>query len=451
MNHALQPPAGPWGRAGAALRRGAGKLRRAGWALGDQCIVSVSNFLTIYLFARHFEAAAFGVFSLAYTGLLLLSGVQSALLAQPHNVLAAPLEGAAYRRFTAALALAQAALCAIAGAAIAAAAWIAAGQGAAAAAAVLLPLAFAAMPWMAQAFVRRVLYTRGETRAAALNDALTFGLQLAAAGWLVAFAPAGGAPGDALLVLGGASLAGTLFGLWQLRGHLEWRGADGAGSLRRAWSETWQFGKWLLAQNGVLWFGAQGHAWVVALLLGAEQVGLYRAATHLVNVMNPVLQTAISYLPPRGSLAYHAGGADGLARWAARSQRALVLATLPLCAVLAVFPQQILQFAYGDRYADGDMALILALSAIAVSLLFAKLPFDVGLMALRATRSIFRVYLVPVVLLLTAGVALINALGILGVPLSGLLINFALLLATWRAFRTQRRRAQSHPEVSPHA
>lgn len=416
---------------------------RVGWALADQSVVSLANFLTIYLFARNLAPPVFGAFILGYTGLVLLNNLQNALLVQPHNVLGAPLPEPRYRRFTGALVLAQLALCASAGAALAAAGWLAARLGAPAPGALLQALAAAAPFWMGQEFVRRVLYTRRRTLAAALNDAATYGLQLAGAVALALAPPGRASAGAALLLLGGSSLAGVLIGLWQLRPQVHFGGPGALARTVRVWREAWDFGKWLLGQNAVGWFGAQGHAWIVGLLLGVEQVGLYRAATHLVNVMNPLLQTSYSYLPARGSVAFQRGGAQALSRWVGRTQRLLAFAPLPFCVVLVGFPQQVLQLAYGARYAGTAMPLVLALAALASCITFAKYPFDLGLLALRSTRSIFYVYLIPVGLLLTSGVALIRHFGVLGVPLSAMLINATLLIATWRAYRRQLARARA--------
>lgn len=426
------------GLAAQAARRGIARLSGAGWAFADQCTVSLANFVTIYLFARYLESPVFGAYILAYTGLLLMTNLQGALVVQPHNILAAGLPRAEYRAFTGALALLQALYCVAIAAVLGASGWLLVATGAPGAGGVLLALAAAAVPWMGQEFVRRVLYTRGQARAAAMNDAITYGLQVLGAVMLIQTAGPGVTPGAALSVLGLSSVAGVLAGLWQLREHVSFAQA-GRASVLRAWSEAWSFGRWLTAQNGLAWFGAQGHAWVVGLLLGVEQVGLYRAATHLVNVMNPVLQAAFSYLPSRGSLAYTAGGAPGLARWVKTTLWVLLLLLLPICAVLVGFPDAVLRLAYGERFEGTPLPLILALAAAAQFIGFAKYPFDLGLMALRSTKSIFFAYLIPVVLLLTAGTALIHFLGIVGVPISGLLINAALLVATGLAYRRRMR------------
>lgn len=419
--------------------------RRVSWALADQCAVSAANFLTIYLFARHLGTASFGAFMLAHAGLLLMTSMQNALVNQPHNVLAARLERERYRQFTGALALMQAVSCLAVCAALGAAGWLIARVYSPPAGGVLMTLALAAVPWLAQEFVRRVLYTRGESRSAALNDFVTYGLQLFGAFILARFWADRASPEAGLLVLGGSSLAGMVMGLWQLRDHLclRWRGIP---AIAAVWSEVWNFGKWLTAQNALVWLGTHGHAWIVGLLLGAEQVGLYRAATHIANVMNPLRQAAYSYLPSRGSLAYHAGAAGGLARWVRRTLLLLLAALLPFYIALVGFPGWVLGVAYGERYASAELALILALATIAQCITFSKFPFDIGLMALGETRSIFYVHLIPVALLFTVGIAFIHFLGILGVPLSGIVINSALLIATWGAYaRLMKRQADGVP------
>ena len=168
-------PGDPRNDAG-GMGRALGKFRGLGWTLADQCVVSAANFLTIYLFARNLTPADFGTFMLAYTGLLLLTGMQGALLVQPHNVLAAPLSPVQYRRFTGALMIMQVLLCAATGVAVGLAGWLVWRAWSAPAGTVLVTLAIVGVPWLAQEFVRRVLYTRRQARAAACNFARNSGV-----------------------------------------------------------------------------------------------------------------------------------------------------------------------------------------------------------------------------------------------------------------------------------
>lgn len=419
-------------------------LIRASWALADQCVVSGANFLTIFIYARYLDTTYFGVFMLAHTGLLLVTSMQNALIVQPHNVLAAGLAPAEYRRVTTGLAALQVLCCVGLCLALALAGWGISVSGAPAAGSVIVALAVTAAPWMGQEFIRRVLYTRAETRSATINDAVTYGLQLAGAAWVAVAWSAHVTPETALYVLGGSSAVGALLGTWQLRHHLHF-GRGVSASYARTWSEVWHFGKWLTAQNGTVWLGSHGHAWIVGLLLGAEQVGLYRAVTHLINVMNPLRQAAYAYLPSRGSVAYQSDGAAGLERWVKKTWWMLLAALLPFCVVLIGFPMPVIEAAYGERYAIPMLAAILALATAGQCLTFLKFPYDIGLLALRATKVIFQVHLIPMALLFTTGVAFIHYWGIVGVPLSALVINLSLLSATAVAYRRMLRKQPAQP------
>jgi O-antigen/teichoic acid export membrane protein len=146
---------------------------------------------------------------------------------------------------------------------------------------------------------------------------------------------------------------------------------------------------------------------------------------------------------------YRSRGASGLSRWVKRTLRTLLLAMGPILAVLVLLPGPVLEFAYGSGHAAADLPLILALAALAQCICFSKYPFDLGLLAMRSTRSIFLVYLIPVALLLTLGTALIYLLGILGVPLSAIAINSALLLATGLAYHRRMALERAAPGGGP--
>src|SRR5258708_31273373 len=71
------------------------------WAIGDQTLISGSNFATMVLVAHGLgNLVDFGRFTLVYSALLFANVLQVALVTQPHNVLGAAREGDNYRRYT---------------------------------------------------------------------------------------------------------------------------------------------------------------------------------------------------------------------------------------------------------------------------------------------------------------------------------------------------------------
>lgn len=419
-------------RARAAARR----YDRAGWSVIDQSIVSASNFISVLLLARFLPAAEFGVFALAQTALLLATSMQTSLLTQPHNVLGAALKGGEYRRFTGALVLAQLLAATLLCAALVGVGLALRRFGDAATGGIVLALAGAAPAWMAQDFVRRVLYTTSDSRRATANDLLCYGLQLGGVALLVRTAYASAA--SALAVFGASSLVAAVFGAWQLRRQIEFgRGAQLRAQLRQTWSQVWDFGRWLVAQNVTVWLGANGHAWVVGGLLGAEAVGLYRAAIHLVNVLNPLRQATFAYLPARAAMAYRSRGRGGLPRWVRGISSRLALPLLPFVLVLVLFPERMLALVYGDRFAGMGLGPILALATLAQAVSFLRYPMELAVLATGATRQLFLIHLLPVVLLPTLGTALIAGLGLMGVPWSMLSISGVLFIVTCVVYRQQ--------------
>src|SRR4029079_2838125 len=106
------------------LRGVASSFARNSWALADQGLISLSNFATLILLARGLSRSDFGAFVLAYTALILLNGIQSALITQPHNVLGQAHLGTGYRRYTTSTAAFQVAFALTAAALVVAAAGI---------------------------------------------------------------------------------------------------------------------------------------------------------------------------------------------------------------------------------------------------------------------------------------------------------------------------------------
>lgn len=408
------------------------RLSRRGvsWALADQALVSAFNFLTIYLYARSLSAASFGVLLLAYSGLRLLTALQGAVVVGPHNVLGAALEGLEYRRFTTALVVLQVvvatgvtAILAIAGVIVTYAVSPQYGE-------IVLVIAIIVWPFVSRDFVRRAFFTRGNSRAATFNDVISYGLQLVGALAITYWDWGRSGPEAAFFVFGVSSLASIIAAVPHLRHEVAFD-SETLHGMTESWAKAWHFGKWVVAKNVLEWFGSRGHSWVVAIMLGTGAVGTYRAATHLANVMNPLRLAATNYLPARGSYAFQMRGHAGLTRWVARVAVALAVALVPFGILLIGFPHDILHLAYGTRYSSHELAEILALSTVGQIIGFVRYPCDVGILAMRSTRSLFYVAIIPVILLATCGVALIHVFGILGVPLSLIVMNASLLATTW--------------------
>ncbi|MBV8782205.1 MAG: oligosaccharide flippase family protein, partial [Phycisphaerae bacterium] len=245
-------------------------LGRNVWALNDQILISAANFITMVLAARAMSKASFGAFTVVYAALLLANVLQSTLVTQAHNVIAATKSGYSYCVYTSTTAVGQIAMVVIeALAAIIAALWAWRTHSE------YLPLLVALIPaivgWQLQEFVRRVLYTEGRIGAAFANDLISYAGQTV---WVIVLWSMQALTGSsALYALAWTSLAAAVFGIWQLRNSINLE-FDASVLL-----ENWHFGKWLAGAELVGWMSSLNmYVWLAAKIINTSAAGDLKAA-----------------------------------------------------------------------------------------------------------------------------------------------------------------------------
>jgi O-antigen/teichoic acid export membrane protein len=425
-------------------------------SLVDQVIVSGANFLTVIILARNFPAVAFGIFMVAQMVLALLTALQNTLVAQPHNILGAQRDGPDYRRLTAVLGLVQLVVSLVIASIVAFIGIFFEWRNSSENAHLMFALAITVPFWMGQEFVRRVLYTQNDVTSAAVNDTVSYGLQVA--GVILVVAQFGGVAvtaSNAMLALGGSSLIATVLGLWQLRNQLAPRVLAALPELRSldrlcaALRETWELSKWLVAQQVVAWFGASGHGWILTALLGPASFGLYRAAYQIVNILNPFRQAAMNHLPSRAARVFAQSGFDGLVGW---NRTATLWLSIPFSAaalIIACCAKPIAVFFYGPNLQLPNLHAIVAMGALAYTLNFARTPLDYAVLIGGGGRLIFFRALWLMAFVCTAGVALIHGLGVVGALISELaaaLFAAVLTLRIYTSLKHYERRSTAKSE-----
>ena len=394
------------------------------WGLADQTLISIANFGTMLILARALGSSEFGAFVLAYTALLFLNGIQTALVTQPHNVLGQNRKEGDYVRYTSSTALVQVVFSAILSV-VALVSALAAAKFALHAAAILLALAPTITAWQLQEFVRRILYTEGRLVTAFAVDLVSYGGQVVVLLGLVSFAEID-AP-SALYAAAATSAVGAAFGAWKIRHSLR-RCADLA-----ALKENWIFGKWLAAALAASWLAGQLYIYLTAAMRGATAAGVLRAGQIVLGPVSTFLLFLFTILPIRYARTRSHSGDAGL-------QHALILtyvATAPLvliyCLAAAIFSGPILRLLYGTSYSQyGD---VVVLFSVYYFVLHPVYLLTSALSAKRWTRPLFTGNLYAAALGVVAGWLLILAWGINGAVVG--MIAGALLLAAmfWQAYR----------------
>ena len=398
-----------------------GLLRKGAWALADQVLMTGTNFFTMVLVARTISPREFGLYSLAYTGLLFANSIQSALIIQPHTTLGAPRPREAYRTYTTdtawlqiALAIVTTIIVALLGIAMhIQGLWIAPA---------IIALASAAPAWQLQEFARRALYVRSRVRSAFMNDLLSYGGQL---GLLSILTLKGDVdPVTAILAMAVTSAAAALMGAWQIRDQIEW--TLRRPELRITARENWSFGKWLLGGDLAYWTSGQIYPLFAAAFVSVTATGLMRAAQTIIGPTNVLMNSLDPLFSPRAARAYARGGLGELRGVISGLQLLVAILMGSYCVMVAVFAQPIFSLVYGPEYARHSWML----SVVATAALIASLrsPIRIGLKALHQPRAVFSSYLASSLTNLTLGVLIVRWYGMAGLAI-GLMLNSLVLQA----------------------
>ena len=418
------------------------RYQRVSWTLLDQAVISGVNFTTTILLARTMPATEFGLYMLIYPSLLLLTSMQNSLITEPHNVLAAQIEDEKYTRFTGNLALAQLAFSVSLGVLVFTAGLVVQALFLETVGALLMVLGIVLAPWMAQEFVRRVLYTRSDSKGAFINDAISYSLQLI--GVLIITHPQvlKASPAWALLVLGSSSLVAVAFGFFQLGSHISTNRLDySLASISEVWADAWSFGKWRTAQNTYQWFRSSGKGWLIAGFLGLELYGAFRAAYHLVHALNPLRQAASAYLPSRASRTYANSGIQELHSWVKRTLLSILVPLLSALAILSFASPLLLEVAYENRYSNMGLEWVVILGAFTYGINFVRFPLETAILAMKQSKLLFVNNIIAFTVFLGLSIPFLYFYGIIGYLLASIT---AALLQTFYIYYLYAKLATRH-------
>ena len=377
--------------AAAALRRAwrarTGPFARQGsLSMADQMLVSATSFLAGLLLARHAPPSEFGAYALASSVLLLLAGLQSALVTTPLTILAAPLRGMALRRNVSTIAAASLAFGVAVGvaAAVGAAAvnWLAPASGLSP---VLLAMAVATPFVMCQELCRRVLFMRLLPGRVLANDLLYCSLQI---GLLLLLLRHDSVHPRAERLLTGqmvflamavAAAAGTLLGAWQIR-KLFTRALTGAVTVLR---QTWALGKWGLgAQLGQI-MSVHANRFIAAAFAGTAGVALLEAPRLLVSPLHIIGTGAGNLMLPNATRRFARGGMPAMLRFLTPVGIVWAAVFVGYSALVAVAAPFWLDLFFGGKYAEGRWILVVW-CAVHALIGLRMLPST----SLRATRNL---------------------------------------------------------------
>jgi O-antigen/teichoic acid export membrane protein len=397
--------------------------------MGDQALISATNFLMLVLVARTVGPTAFGVFALVYTVLLFANSLQFALITQPHNVLAKPADRAGYVRYTSTTAVtglvfssALTVLVMVGAVVTQSAGW---GLGR-----ILWAAAPALFMWQLQDFCRRVLYSEGRLSEAFINDLVSYGGQL---GLVAALWRANMLSGPTVLYASAVtSLLAAGLGAWQLRRSLaaefDWA----------AVKRNWRFGKWL----GIVpayWLAAQGYMYLAAAVAGVAAAGALKAAQVLMGPLHLFFATFESVLPIRFAAEFSSEGSGALSRMLRQTYLLSTPIVVGYALLVSIFSGPLMEFFYGRDYAR--YAFVLPIFAAYYVLLYAAGVVSAAIRAMHRSEVIFNGYALAAGVSVMTGIVAALFLGPVGAVLGMAGGSLTLLLFFTNAYARLARRS----------
>lgn len=351
--------------------------------LADQVVVSGANFVAGILLGRYLGPDGYGAFTLTNNVLLLMVGLQGAILTTPMMVLGPGWEQSTRSQYYAAVMRLQLAFAV--GVALLALISLVVLQAYAPhlrLGGLALPVAVTLAAFAIQDFYRRVAFVRDTPLAALTSDIVVHGLRIAlyvGVGVLAGLTPASAFWSHACAAVAGLALAVLMAGRIAARRELP---------LRAVADKHWRLGKWLLADIFAYWFGA--HMLVIyatGYLLSAAAVGNVTAAMNIASAVNVFFLALENFVPSRAAMRYADQGLAGLQRYLRRVTTLGLGLTAAIVCVASIWAETWLRLCYGDQY-SGNASLIWWWSAYYV-LGFLQRPLTAGLRVLGDTRGIF--------------------------------------------------------------
>ena len=278
-------------------------LRGSVLSVLDQAVCSLSNFLTGVIVARALLPEAFGVYSLYFTGILLLAGFQNALITGPARVLGvrpSGVDAGDYFRAQVRLQLMLSAVL-VAGAAI--------GLFALYPGEVFATLAFllCLLLFQLQELARVINLTRMTFGALLRLDLVTHGLRigllLAAMSLDILSASA------ALLIVALACGAGLIVAGWSAFP------TAATAPLRPTARANWRYGRWILLETVAYSASTQIYLYLAAVWVGTAAVGGLSAVLVLMNALNVLLLGVMNFAVPKARQLLIESGYDAWRRW----------------------------------------------------------------------------------------------------------------------------------------
>jgi O-antigen/teichoic acid export membrane protein len=383
-------------------------------SLADQAVASVTNFATGVIIARASSKEEFGLYMLGFTLILLVTDLQTSLIATPYMVYAPRLQGRAHAQYTGSTLIHQVVFSLLATLVVIGAACAARfGVGPHGLEPVLWALAGVGSLIMLREFVRRICFASLKLRTVFIFDAFIGVGQICGLLVLAHFKLLSAS--RAYWVIGATCGLAVLCWLWLNRHHYHLRIDESVLDLKR----NLIFGKWVFA-SGLLWTASTNlYPWLLAFFHGAAAAGVFAACLGVVSASNPALLGIQNFLGPKIAHVYATRGRIGLRKFVLKISGSMAIPVSLLTLIMIFWGDRFIGLLYGSRYTgNGRVVAILACNLLLSAVVFS---YSRALFAIERADLDFALNFAAIFIMLTLGLWLVKIHGPFGAAL-GLII-----------------------------
>ena len=406
-------------------------LKKGVAALLDQLFFACGNLLTTIVLARWLSKTDYGAFSVVQSWFFLLANAHGALVTEPLMVFGTSMEPSQFRGYSKRVLSGHWLLTGLFSAGLAVASAVLWNAGSSAMAPALLAAVVATPLILLGWLVRRTCHLKFEFRRAAAGSAFSSVLILAG---LFAASKRGivSAP-VAFLIMGLAGLVSWTVIAWLQ--NLNSKGSAEFVPRGPVFARHWNFGRWSLLAEGLSWITGEIWSVVVPIFLGLPALAAVAAAGNLFKPLHPLNQSISNLLLPLLSRTGRPGEEGGWHNPVRLTYAFLALVTgvtILYGIAVAALARPIFGLLYGGRYSpDGLMwPFVAAYTASAVNLVPSCAIKSSG-----DTKSLFRAWIAPSLLVLVLAVPAIRIWGLSGALWARALGYWVAAGTAWIRFR----------------
>jgi O-antigen/teichoic acid export membrane protein len=376
-------------------------------SLVDQGIVSGTNFAITVIIGRESGETQLGLYSLGFTIVVLNLGAQESLITLPYTVYRPLKEKAELAGLRAAVAIHQVGFSLLISLLLLVSSgilWLFSQDPGFAR--VLLVLAATATLLSARDFIRRIAFADFQIRKAIKLDILVCSLQLIGILALAKAAMLTAVSAHALLGLACGIVIVTLLSINRSRFAVDFLQAG------RLVGKHWRFGRWVLAGQLVGISNGYLMHWLLAIMLGAAEAGIFAACMSLVYFTNPIVIGVGNYLTPSFSSVAAGRGIEFLRRPVFSATALLALSLSLIFFPILFFGDQLLVLLFGDNYAGYGRVT----SIVAFGILFRAIgvPPENGLRAMNRPEASSASQMITLAVSLVSALIFIPKFGLVG-------------------------------------